>query len=136
MHQSVDAVRGSGVARAFAGIGESIEAVQPELGQPVHRVLLLGKDQRNEDRSEIVIPAQSGTQAGEQEALAHAALPDDEVMLRPATRLLRPDIREHPFEERLSGGERGPHVLVGHPARIVERELTDAELVERRVHVM
>jgi hypothetical protein len=117
----IDFVGLSGLLCCFARIGQRIEAVQPEFGKAVHGVLLFGKHEWNEPARQPRIFAQFGSNAREQHRLAHAALADQQVMLRPAPRLFRREIGHDAIQLVSPRGESSDHLVRRHPAGVVKR---------------
>jgi hypothetical protein len=108
-------------------VGEGIQAVQPEFGQTVDGVLLLRENQRHEALRQLRVGPQLGSETRQQRALAHAALADDELVLRPAVGFLGGNVGEHALEDRLAGHEGGDDLGVLHPGRVVKRQLADVD---------
>ena len=71
--------------------------------------------------------AQFGGDACEQHGLAHAALADDEMMLRPALWFFRGEVGDDAVKLLPPRRKGRDDLLRRHPPRVVERELMDGE---------
>src|SRR5882724_1062988 len=109
-------------------VSKSIEAVGPENVEVVNVVLLLAEAERQEHRGERRLGADAQRDTAQQAGLSHAALADDEAVLREAAGLDLSQTGENLGGEVLPDDETRQKGLILQPVRIVERE------VERPTH--
>jgi hypothetical protein len=103
------------IARRLERVGHRIQAIQPELRQPVDLdILLLRKRQRQELALTFRL-AQFGGDAAQQRGLAHASLADDQMVLLRTVAVLGRDVRDQRRQQRSVGDERTFHLVVRQP---------------------